>query len=149
MSHPKAHSLRPRGRQGSSFRANQPTSNSREGAGEAGRRSASASGWMSTAECLTLGTVWCLAKVTRRIARKNTSPPLSLKVSVARFGISIHCHSKPCHNGGRHSTTDVVGYRREPCKVRDLVILFITGFVNDRRLVMNHCNHAAATTLDG
>jgi hypothetical protein len=27
-----------------------------------------------------------------------------------------------------------VRYRREPRRVRDLVILFITGFVNDQRL---------------
>src|SRR5260370_17478753 len=135
MSHPKRHSLRPRGRQDSSFRANHPMSHPREGVGEAGRRSPTAFGGMSVAEWLTLGTVWCLARETGRIAPKNPSPPVCLRVSVARLGILIPgkpCHCKPCRNGGRHPTTEVAGWRREVCKIRGLVTPFITGFATDQ-----------------
>src|SRR5215831_12791397 len=97
---------------------------------------------MGTAECSTLGTVWCLARVIGRVGAnsqfvkksnppKNPSPPVCLKLSIGRFGILTPGrwrHSKLYHEGGCHLITGGAAQRRETYKVRGTIIPFLTGF---------------------
>src|SRR5215813_5359840 len=110
---------------------------------------------MSTAERLTLGTVWCLARVTGEIATnwqfakkvnppKNPSLPACLKVNVEGFGTLTP--GKPRHSGGRRGIMEGASRRRETCKVRG-VILFIAGFVTDQCLVRNRGNRSPRTKV--